>query len=119
MLKHGHLMVKQMNNILNDIEDLKLDILNTKEYKEYKKYDELLNNNSEVKSLIKEITKLQKESERINNKDIDIENKLEDLFSKLNNNEDYIKYINASKELNILISKIQINFEDYFNSLIR
>ena len=107
-----------MNNILNDIEDLKLDILNTNEYKEYKKYDELLNNNSEVKFLIKEITNLQKESERLNNKNIDIENKLEDLFSKLNNIEDYIKYIEASKNLNILITNIQKNFEDYFNSLI-
>ncbi len=108
-----------MNNILTDIEDLKSDILNTEEYKEYKKYDELLNNNSEIKSLIKEITNLQKKSERLDNKDIDIENKLEDLFSKLNNYEDYNKYIKASKELNILISKIQKNFEDYFNSLIK
>ena len=107
-----------MNNILSDIEDLKLDILNSNEYKEYRKYDELLNNNSEVKSLIKEITKLQKESERLGNKDIDIENKLEDLFSKLNNIEDYSKYIESSKKLNELITKIQKNFEDYFNSLI-
>ena len=108
-----------MNNILSDIEDLKTDILNTKEYKEYKKYDELLNNNSEVKSLIKEITKLQKESERLDNKDIDIENKLEDLFSKLNNIEDYNNYINASKKLNKLITDIQKNFENYFNSLMK
>ncbi len=107
-----------MNNILSDIEDLKLDILNTNEYKEYKKYDELLNNNSEVKSLIKEITKLQKESERLGNKDIDIENRLEDLFSILNNIEDYSKYIESSKKLNELITKIQKNFADYFNSLI-
>ena len=38
-----------MNNILSDIEDLKLDIIKSNEYKEYIKYDELLNNNSEVK----------------------------------------------------------------------
>ena len=37
---------------------------------------------------------------------------------KLNNIEDYIKYIEASKNLNILITNIQKNFEDYFNSLI-
>ena len=54
-----------MNNILTDIEDLKSDILNTEEYKEYKKYDELLNNNSEIKSLIKEMTNLQKKIRKI------------------------------------------------------
>ena len=108
-----------MNNILKDIEDLKLDIINSSEYKEYKKNEELLDNNSYIKSLIKEITKLQKESERIGNKDINIENKLEDLFSELNNNEEYINYINSSKKLNILITNIQKNFEEYFNSLIK
>jgi len=108
-----------MNNIISDIEDLKLDILNTNEYKEYKKYDEILNNNSDIKSLIKEITILQKESERLGNKDIDIENELEDLFDKLHSYEDYNKYIESSKKLNELISNIQKYFENYFNSLIK
>ncbi len=108
-----------MNNVLSDIEDLKLDIINSNEYKEYIKYDELLNNNSEIKSLITEIKNLQKESERLGNKDINIDNKLEDLFDKLHSYEDYNKYINASKKLNELISNIQRNFEDYFNSLIK
>ena len=108
-----------MNNYLKDIEDLKIDIINTNEYKEYKKYDELLSNNSEIKSLIKEITNLQKESERLGNKDIDIENKLEDLYDKLHSYEEYNKYINASEKLNELITNIQQNFENYFNSLIK
>ena len=106
-----------MNNILKDIEDLKLDILNTKEYKDYKKYEELLDNNSSVKSLIKEITDTQKELVKTN--DINLEYKLEDLNSKLYSNEEYSKYIEASKKLNELISKIQKEFEDYFNSLIK
>ena len=105
-----------MNNILKDIEDLKIDILNTNEYKEYKKYEELLDNNSEIKSLIKEITDTQKELVKTNN--IDLEYKLEDLNSKLYSNEEYSKYIESSKKLNELISNIQKNFEDYFNSLI-
>ena len=108
-----------MNNYLSDIEDLKNDILNTNEYKEYKKYDELLSNNSEIKSLIKEIISLQKESERLGNKDIDIDNKLEDLFDKLHRYEDYNKYIDASEKLNELITNIQTNFEEYFNGLIQ
>ena len=107
-----------MNNILSDIEDLKLDIINSNEYKEYKKYDESLNNNSDIKSLITEIKNLQKESEKLGNKDIDIENKLEDLIDKLHSYEDYNKYIESSKKLNELISNIQKNFEDYFNNLI-
>ena len=106
-----------MNNILSDIESLKTDILNTNEYKEYKKYEELLNNNSEVKSLIKEITDTQKEI--VNKKDIDLEYKLEDLFSNLYSIEDYSKYIEYSKKLNELISNIQKEFEDYFNGLIK
>lgn len=105
-----------MNNILKDIEDLKIDILNTNEYKEYKKYEELLDNNPEIKSLIKEITDTQKELVKTNN--IDLEYKLEDLNSKLYSNEEYSKYIESSKKLNELISNIQKNFEDYFNSLI-
>ena len=108
-----------MNNILKDIEDLKLDIINSNEYKEYIKYDELLNNNSEIKFLISKIKNLQKESERLGNKDIDIDNKLEDLFDKLHSYEDYNKYINASEKLNELITKIQKNFENYFNNLIK
>ena len=107
-----------MNNILSDVESLKKDILNTNEYKEYKKYEESLNNNSKVKLLIKEITDLQKKSERIGNKDIDIDIKLEDLYNELNNIEDYNRYIKSSRKLNELISNIQKQFEDYFNSLI-
>lgn len=106
-----------MNNILKDIEDLKIDILNTKEYKEYKKYEKLLDNNSEIKSLIKEITDTQKELVKTNN--IDLEYKLEDLNSKLYSNEDYSNYIEASIKLNELVSNIQKEFENYFNSLIK
>jgi cell fate (sporulation/competence/biofilm development) regulator YlbF (YheA/YmcA/DUF963 family) len=108
-----------MNNILNDIEELKQDIINTDEYKEYKKSEELLNNNSEVKSLIKEITVIQKELVRKNNKDYDLDNRLTELYDKLNNIDEYKKYIDSSKNLNILISNIQKDFEYYFNSLIK
>ena len=61
MLKHGHLMVKYMNNILKDIEELKQDIIDSKEYKEYKKYNDILENNNEIKSIIKDIVSKQKE----------------------------------------------------------
>ena len=106
-----------MNNIIEKVEELKQEILNTKEYKDYKKYEELLDNNSEVKSLIKEITNTQKELVKTN--DINLEYKLEDLNSKLYSIEDYSNYIESSKILNKLISNVQKNFEDYFNSLIR
>ena len=108
-----------MNNILNDIEELKQDIINTDEYKEYKKCEKLLDNHSEIKSLIKEITNTQKKLVRINNKDYDLDNKINDLYDKLNNIDEYKKYIDSSKKLNILISNIQKEFEDYFNSLIK
>ena len=111
-------MVKYMNNVLKDIEELKQDILNTNEYKEYKKYDEILENNKEIKSIIKDIVSKQKELVSKLNNDKDLEKELDEIYNKLNNYEDYKNYIEASQNLNILISEVQNTFEKYFNSLI-
>lgn len=118
MLKHGHLMVKYMNNILKDIEELKQDIIDSKEYKEYKKYNDILENNNEIKSIIKDIVSKQKELVSKLNNDKNLENELDDLYERLNSYEDYNKYIEASQNLNILLSDVQNTFEEYFNKLI-
>ena len=107
-----------MNSILSDIESLKQDIINSKEYKEYKKYNDKLENNSEIKNIISEIIVKQKELVSKLNKDKELEKELDDLYEELNNYDDYKKYIEASQNLNILLSDVQNTFEEYFNKLI-
>ena len=107
-----------MNSIINDIELLKQDIMDSNEYKEYKKYNDLLENNEEIKSIIKDIVSKQKELVSKLNNDKKIEKELDDLYEKLNSYEDYNKYIEASQNLNILLSDVQNTFEEYFNKLI-
>jgi len=107
-----------MNSILSDIESLKQDIINSKEYKKYKKYNDKLENNSEIKNIISEIIVKQKELVSKLNKDKELEKELDDLYEKLNNYDDYKKYIEASQNLNILLSDVQNTFEEYFNKLI-
>lgn len=111
-------MVKYMNNILKDIEELKQDIIDSKEYKEYKKYNDILENNNEIKSIIKDIVSKQKELVSKLNIDKVLEKELDGLYTKLNDYDDYKNYIEASQDLNILISEVQNTFEKYFNSLI-
>ena len=107
-----------MNNIINDIESLKQDIIDSSEYKKYKKYNDLLENNDEIKGTISEIVAKQKELVSKLNKDKELEKELDNLYEKLNSYDDYKKYIEASQNLNILLSDVQNTFEEYFNKLI-
>ena len=110
-----------MNNILKEVEVLKSLIISSDEYKEYNKYLKKIENNNEINELIGKIKKLQKEIVNLKSKNISTDeqdNKLKQLNDDLYNYSDYNNYINSSKKLNILITKIQKNFEDYFNSLI-
>ena len=107
-----------MNNIINDIESLKQDIIDSNEYKEYKKYNDLLENNEEIKDTISEIVLKQKELVSKLNNDKELEKELDNLYEKLNSYDDYKKYIEASQNLNVLLSDVQNTFEEYFNKLI-
>ena len=107
-----------MNNILEDVERLKQDIIDSNEYKEYKKYNDILKENEEIKSIIRDIVSKQKELVSKLNNDKKLEKELDSLYEKLNSYDDYYKYIESSKSLNILLSKVQKNFEEYFNKLI-
>lgn len=107
-----------MNNILEDVEKLKQDIIDSNEYKEYKKYNDILEKNEEIKSIIRDIVSKQKELVSKLNNDKILEKELDSLYEKLNSYDDYNKYIESSKNLNILLSKVQKNFEEYFNKLI-
>ncbi len=109
-----------MNNILDDVIDLKKEILDSNEYKNYNMYLNKIESNNEIIDIVNKIKELQKkvvlyESNNIYN---NIDDEINDLFCKLKEYEDYNMYIKYSKELNALLSKVQNNFENYFNSLI-
>ena len=109
-----------MNNILSEVEELKELIINSEEYKEYKKYEDLLEDNKEVKDLVNKYTSLQKEIvllEHKNQDTLDKEKELDLFYSELTSIDDYNKYIESSKKLNELITSIQKRFQEFFDSL--
>ena len=110
-----------MNSILNDVEELKKLVLESEEYKNYKTSLDILDSNNDVKELINIITKKQKELVRIENNGSNIDNEskeLDNLFNKLYEYDDYKNYIEYSKKLNIIITDVQNNFQEYFDSLV-
>ena len=110
-----------MNSILKDVEELKELVLESEEYKNYKTSLDILDSNNDVKELINKITNLQKNIVKKMSKkeDVKIQNKeLDELYNELNSIEEYTKYIDNSKKLNILITNIQKEFEKYFNNLV-
>jgi len=110
-----------MNNIINEVEELKELIINSDEYKEYKKYNDLLESNKEVKELVNKYTNMQKEIVLLESKKEDTSDKeksLELLFSELNEISDYKNYLESSKNLNKLITNIQNKFQEFFDSLV-
>lgn len=110
-----------MNSIINEVEELKELIINSKEFKEYKKYEELLDTNSRVKELVNKYTSMQKELVLLESKNKDIldkEKELDLLYSELTSIDEYNKYLDSSKKLNELITNIQNNFQEFFDSLV-
>lgn len=110
---------KQIDNILNDI---KLMILNSKEYIEYSKNEEKLENNLEIKSVINEIKNMQKNiiNKEYKKQDKEIEEfQVQNLFRELNSCSDYTEYIKSARNLNKYITDIKDNFENYFNELLK
>ena len=110
-----------MNSIINEVEELKELIINSKEFKAYKKYEELLDTNSRVKELVNKYTSMQKEIvllESKNNDTSDKEKELDLLYSGLTSIDEYNKYLDSSKKLNELITNIQKNFQEFFDSLV-
>ena len=109
-------MEKKLSNIDSSIKELKDEIISSNEYKEYIKAKEVLDNNKDIKDLIKKITSTQKKL--VSGKgDNNLEGELDTLYEKLYSYEEYNEYIEVSTKLNILISDTQKELEKYFNSL--
>ena len=110
-----------MNNILEDVLELKELILETDEYKNYKSSLNKIESNNKVNTLIKDIVSKQKEITNKEYKKVDtslLEQELDSLYEELDNIKEYSDYIENSIKLNELITNIQNKFEKYFNSLI-
>ena len=109
-------MEKKLNNLDSSIKKLKDEIISSNEYKEYIKAKEVLDNNKDIKDLIKKITSTQKKL--VSGKgDNNLEGELDTLYEELYSYEEYNEYIEVSTKLNILISDTQKELENYFNSL--
>ncbi|MBR3489861.1 MAG: YlbF family regulator [Bacilli bacterium] len=109
-------MEKKLSNLDSSIKELKDEIISSSEYKEYIKAKEVLDNNKDIKDLIKKITSTQKKL--VSGKgDNNLEGELDTLYEKLYSYEEYNEYIEVSTKLNILISDTQKELENYFNSL--
>lgn len=109
-------MEKKLSSLDSSIKELKDDIISSNEYKEYIKAKEVLDNNKDIKDLIKKITSTQKKI--VSGKgDSNLDEELDTLYEKLYSYEEYNEYIEASTKLNIIISDTQKELENYFNSL--
>ncbi len=114
-------MENYMNDILNDIEELRNMIISSSKYKDYKNNLDMVTKDDELNKLINEIISLQKKIVKLehNKENVELLNKeLDKKYSILYNNEKYNKYINSSKKLNALLTKVQNKFNEYFNSLV-
>lgn len=110
-----------MDKILLLTEELKDLIIKSDEYKEFDKCKKIIDNNEEIKEIINKIKEKQKvvinkEYKKISKDKEEFE--LQNLFKKLNSFDDYNNYITSAKKLNILLTEIKKEFEEYFNSLI-
>ena len=112
-------MEKKLTNLDSSVKELKDEILSSNEYTEYTKAKEVLNNNKEIKDIIKNITSNQKKIVSGKGDTIKLEEELDNLYEKLYSYEEYNIYIDASTKLNVLISDITKALEDYFNDLIK
>lgn len=110
-------MEKKLSNLDSSIKELKVDILNSKEYKEYISSKEVLDNNKKIKDIVTRITTTQKKL--VSGKgDSSLEDTLDKLYEELYSYTEYNDYIEKSNRLNILISDTGKELEKYFNSLV-
>lgn len=109
-------MEKKLTNLDSSIKSLKDEIISSNEYKEYIKAKEVLDNNKEIKDIIKRITSTQK---KIVSGKSNLDEELDTLYEKLYSYQEYNEYIEASTKLNILISDTAKELENYFNSLMK
>lgn len=105
--------------INNRIEELFEAIKNSKEYKDYLNIGDVLEKDSEIKELVKEIKSLQKQSVNLEYKgDIsykDIDQKIDEKVKLLNDKPIYQEYLRRMNKFNDILSESSSNIEKYIN----
>lgn len=110
-----------MNSVIDDVNELKGNILKSDEYLNFKKSEKNLDNNKEINKIITDIKKLQQQIIKKEDKQVDSnkeEIELQSLYKELETYNDYIEYKKNARIFNDLITNIQKNFEDYFNGFL-
>lgn len=103
------------DKILEKVDDLVNYISNSDTYKDYLYLKSKLNNNTEIKDIIKTIKIKQKElvNKEYHKEDIsNLEQELQDLENKLNNYPVYCDFIEKQNELNGIFSSIKQQLEE-------
>ena len=102
-------MEKELNKNINDLVNY---IKNTNDYKKCIQYKKLLDEDKEIKELIKEIKRLQKIL--VNTNDLNIKEELDKLNKELYSKELFIIYNQYLDKVNYMIDYVKEDLNDYF-----
>ena len=105
-----------MENVNKKLDQIILDIKNSKEYKNCIEIKEKMNDNKEITDLVNRIKKIQKEYIRSN--DEKLKEELDLLEKKLNDIPLYNVYISNLEKVNEKIDYIKERLNDYFYELL-
>ena len=103
--------------ILDQIDNIVKNIINSDDYKNYLYLKEKLSKNEKANSLIKQIKIKQKQlvKEQANNKDIkELDNEINEMLEKLNRIPLYTDYVEVEMKLNNLYQTIKEYLDNYF-----
>ena len=105
--------MEELNNSLDEVINT---IKDSKEYKTCIELKERMDNNSEIKNLVKEIKIKQKKY--IKSNDSNILNELKELENKLNEIPIYHVYLDNLEVVNNMINYVKDELNDYFYNLL-
>ena len=110
--------MENKDELLNKIDELIELIKNTPNYKKYIELKEIMKNNSDIMSLIKQIKKVEQSIVKKEYNKVDTseeENKLKELKSELNTYPIYLEYSYIQEDLNNDFQNIKKIIEDSIN----
>ena len=110
-------MVKQMNDVKYELDNLFDKLKQSTSYKDYVNVVNKLKENDDITSLISEIKRLQKIL--INEKDKVVEKELDNLNLKLNSYPIYQTYLIKKEELEEELVVIKEMFDKYFKDVLK
>jgi len=106
-----------MNEIMKQIDELFLDIKDSKTYKDYVNITRQMESNKDIMNLIKKIKRFQKIV--VNENDKVVEKELDALNDKLYSYPLYQSYLIAKEDLQQSLVEIKIMFESYIGELLK